>query len=289
MINALTVDVEDYFQVTAFERYIRNEDWDNYPLRVVDNTFKILDMLDEFSVKSTFFVLGWVAERCPTLIKEIQNRGHEIACHGYIHKPVYNVDPENFRRDIRRAKKVTEDICGKKIIGFRAPSFSIIKESIWAFDILIEEGFLYDSSIFPIVHDIYGIPDAHRFPHEISRTSGLIKEFPISTFQIKIANFDYRIPIAGGGYIRLFPLWLIKKAIFHINIKEKQPVVLYFHSWEIDPEQPRIKSSMKSRFRHYTNLDKTMKKLNNLLSSFKFAPMGEVLGINREFEGCFKQ
>ena len=153
MLNALTIDVEDYFHVTAFERYIRSEDWDSYSLRVVDNTERILDILDGFSVKATFFILGWVAERRPLLVKEIERRGHEIACHGYGHKLVYNIGPEGFRNDIRRSKKLLEDICGAQINGYRAPSYSITKDSLWAFDILVEEGFLYDSSIFPIVLD----------------------------------------------------------------------------------------------------------------------------------------
>jgi polysaccharide deacetylase family protein (PEP-CTERM system associated) len=279
MINALTIDVEDYFHVTAFEKYIRTEDWDNYPLRVVDNTLKILDILDERSVKATFFVLGWVAKRCPSLVKEIQKRGHEIACHGYGHELIYRIGPENFRRDIRKARMLLEDISGKKINGYRAPSYSITKKSLWAFDILIEEGFTYDSSIFPVAHDIYGISDANRFPHEINRPSGVIKEFPLSTLKFRISNFEFRIPIAGGGYLRLFPVWLIRRAINYINNCEGQPVVLYLHPWEIDPEQPRVRAGFKSRFRHYVNLDKTVGKVENLLSLFDFVLMRKVLGV----------
>ena len=279
MLNALTIDVEDYFHVTAFERYIRSEDWDSYSLRVVDNTERILDILDGFSVKATFFILGWVAERRPLLVKEIERRGHEIACHGYGHKLVYNIGPEGFRNDIRRSKKLLEDICGAQINGYRAPSYSITKDSLWAFDILVEEGILYDSSIFPIVHDIYGVPHAKRFPHEIISKSGSLKEFPMSTIEIKLAKNKICIPIAGGGYLRLFPAWFIKKAIESINKSEGQPAVLYFHPWEIDHAQPRIKAGFKSTFRHYLNIKKTAGRLINLLSSFEFAPMGEVLGI----------
>lgn len=277
MLNALTIDVEDYFHVTAFERYIRTEDWDHYPLRVVDNTLRILDLLDEFSVKATFFILGWVAEKSPYLVKEIQQRGHEIACHGYGHRLIYNIGPENFRKDLRKSKMLLEDICGNEINGYRATSYSITKDSLWALDILIEEGFLYDSSIFPVLHDVYGMPNAYRFPHEIRRPTGIIKEFPMSTLEIKKFNIRYRIPIAGGGYLRLFPVYFIKKAISHINKKEGQPVVIYFHPWEIDPEQPRIKAGLKTRFRHYLNLDKTIGKIRELLQSFHFVPMKDVI------------
>ncbi|MEE9213988.1 MAG: XrtA system polysaccharide deacetylase [Thermodesulfobacteriota bacterium] len=280
MINALTIDVEDYFHVTAFEKYVKCEDWDVYPSRVENNTLKILEMLDEFSVKATFFILGWVAERCPSVVKEIQKRGHEIACHGYKHKLLYHIGPKNFRKDIRMAKMLLEDICGKEINGYRAPSCSITEESMWALDILIEEGFTYDSSIFPILHDIYGIPNARRFPHEINRPSGVIKEFPMSTLEFRISDFGFRIPISGGGYLRLFPVCLIRKAINHINKSEGQPAVIYFHPWEIDHEQPRIRAGIRSRFRHYINLDKTVGKVKHLLSSFKFAPVGQVLGID---------
>jgi polysaccharide deacetylase family protein (PEP-CTERM system associated) len=282
MLNALTIDVEDYFHVAAFDRDIKKDDWENYPLRVVDNTLKILDMLDEFSVKATFFVLGWVAERSPSLIKEIQRRGHEIACHGYAHKIIYQSGPEDFRADIRRSRLLLEDICGKKINGYRAPSCSITKDSIWALDIIIEEGFIYDSSIFPINHDIYGIPDANRFPHDICRSSGVIKEFPLSTIKFRIANFEFRLPVSGGGYLRLFPAWLIRRAFNHINKKEKKPAVIYIHPWEIDQEQPKIRAGFKSSFRHYHNLDKTAKRVKYMLSSFKFAPMEQVLRLDEK-------
>lgn len=282
MINALTIDVEDYFHVTAFEKYVKYEDWDIYPSRVKTNTLKILNMLEEFSVKATFFILGWVAEKHPSIIKEIQRSGHEIACHGYNHELIYNITPESFRQDIKKAKMLLEDICGEKVNCYRAPSYSITEESLWALDILIEEGFTHDSSIFPVHHDIYGIPNARRFPHEIKRPSGVIKEFPISTLEFRISNFRFRIPISGGGYLRLFPVWLIKRAINYVNEHEKQPVILYFHPWEIDPEQPRINAGIKSRFRHYINLDKTAGKAKHLLSSFKFAPISQVLKTNKK-------
>ncbi|MEW5746926.1 MAG: XrtA system polysaccharide deacetylase [Nitrospirota bacterium] len=277
MINALTIDVEDYFHVTAFEKYVKAEEWPQYPFRVSDNTMRILDMLDEFRVKATFFVLAWVAERDPALVKEIRKRGHDIACHGYAHELVYRIGPDRFRDDIRRARRILEDLCGAAVNGYRAPSYSITKASLWAFDILIEEGFTYDSSVFPIVHDIYGIPDAQRFPHAIERPAGVIKEFPMSTIQIRISGGEYRVPISGGGYLRLFPVGLIRRAIQHINRVERQPAVLYFHPWEIDPAQPRIEASFRSRFRHYLNLDKTAGKVRDLLQGLTFGPMRSIL------------
>lgn len=279
MINALTIDVEDYFQVTAFANYIKVKDWDMYPSRVLDNTIKILDILDTFSVKATFFVLGWIANKFPSLVKEIHDRGHEIASHGYEHQLIYIIGPEKFKDDIRRSKKLLEDICGEKIVGYRAPSYSITEKSLWALDILIEEGFLYDSSIFPVAHDIYGIPYADRFSHDIQRPSGIIKELPLSTIEIRCLGFKYRIPVAGGGYLRLFPLWFTKKTINALNIKEQQPAVLYFHPWEIDFKQPRINAGIKSRIRHYVNLSKTEGRIKDILSSFKFAPMRNILEI----------
>ena len=199
MLNAVSIDVEDYFHVSAFERYIRREDWDNYSLRVEGNTKKILDLLDKFSVKATFFILGWVAERRPLVVKEIHERGHEIACHGYGHQLIYRIGHVNFRQDVKKAKSLIEDICGVAVTGFRAPSNSITKKSLWALDILIEEGFTYDSSIYPVLHDIYGMVDACRFPNQIHRPSAVIIEIPHTTLQNKMAHIKYNLPIAGGG------------------------------------------------------------------------------------------
>lgn len=277
MFNALTIDVEDYFQVNAFAGYIRPYQWDTYPLRVDGNTRRILDILDSFSFKATFFVLGWVAERLPALTQEIQRRGHEIACHGYGHELVYTIGPERFRADIRRAKMLLEDQSGVPVNGYRAPSYSITKRSLWALDILVEEGFTYDSSIFPVMHDTYGIPDAERFPHIRHTGAGLLVEFPLTTMSLHLGSKEIRLPIAGGGYLRLLPAELIAWGITRINTREKQPAVLYFHPWEIDPDQPRIQASMKSRFRHYLNLDRTEKKLQHLFGNISFAPMQVVL------------
>ncbi len=279
MLNALTIDVEDYFQVNAFARQVRYDDWDSFPLRVDANTMRILDLLDEFDIRATFFILGWVAERRPCLVKEIHRRGHEVACHGYGHQLIFSIGSEAFRKDIRRAKQIVEDQCGVAVKGYRAPSYSITRKSLWALDILVEEGFSYDSSIFPIVHDTYGIPGGERFPHEISTGSGKLTEFPISTLPITIGNWHWRFPIAGGGYLRLFnALWIVK-AINYINTKESQPAVVYFHPWEIDPDQPRIRAGLKSRFRHYVNLERMESKVKCLLHNLQFCRVRDVLGL----------
>ncbi len=278
MRNALTVDVEDYFQVAAFRNDIRVEDWEHYPLRVVDNTHRVLDLFDRYGVKATFFILGWVAMRRPELVGEIRRRGHEIASHGFGHQLIYDIGPERFRDDVRRSKALLEDLCGEAVHGYRAPSYSITARNLWALDILIEEGFTYDSSIFPIHHDLYGIPGAERFPHLIRRPAGTIREFPISTLQLEVGGrMSFRLPVGGGGYLRLFPVSLMRYAFHHINCKEHQPAVLYFHPWEIDPGQPRIPSGWKSRFRHYVNLETTFGKLDALMGNLQFVTMKEVL------------
>ncbi len=278
MRNALTIDVEDYFQVNAFAGIIRQDQWDSYPLRVDGNTRRILDILDSCSITATFFILGWVAERLPALTKEIHRRGHEIACHGYAHELIYAIGPERFRADIRRSKKLLEDQCGVPVNGYRAPSYSITKQSLWALDILVEEGFNYDSSIFPVMHDTYGIPDAQRFPHILETAAGPLVEFPLTTLPLRFGRKEVRLPIAGGGYLRLFPARLLTWGIKRINETEKQPAVLYFHPWEIDPDQPRIKEAgLKSRFRHYLNLDKTEGKLRHIYSEIQFTSMHNVL------------
>jgi polysaccharide deacetylase family protein (PEP-CTERM system associated) len=276
-INCLTVDVEDYFQVNAFAPYIPRESWDSYPLRVDTNTRRILDLFDEYGVKATFFVLGWVAKRLPNLAREIHQRGHEIACHGYHHELIYVIGPDHFREDIRTAKKLLEDQTGIRIFGYRAPSYSITRRSLWALPILVEEGFVYDSSIFPVHHDTYGIPGAERFPHTLTTEAGPLREFPLTTMPLGCGRWRTYLPIAGGGYLRLLPTALILRGMAAINRNEKQPAVLYFHPWEIDPDQPRIKAGMKSTFRHYVNLGRTVKKLRYLLSHLRFSTMARVL------------
>lgn len=275
--NCLTIDVEDYFQVNAFVGHVRHEQWESFPLRVEQNTLKILDLLDRYHIKATFFVLGWVAEHVPSLARAIHQRGHEIACHGYSHELVYSIGPERFRNDIRRSKMLLEDQIGEQIKGYRAPSYSITNYSIWALEILVEEGFRYDSSIFPILHDTYGIPDAQRFPHTIDTAAGPLTEFPLTTLSLNLGWKKLHLPIAGGGYLRLLPAGLIRWGIASINNREQHPAVLYFHPWEIDPDQPRIKARLKSRFRHYLNLSRTESKLVYLFENLKFEPMRETL------------
>jgi polysaccharide deacetylase family protein (PEP-CTERM system associated) len=277
MLNALTIDVEDYFQVNAFANHVRRDEWDRYPLRVEGNTLRILDMLDQFAIKATFFVLVWVAERLPSLVREIHARGHEVACHGYGHELIYSIGPERFRTDIHKAKGILEGICGERVNGYRAPSYSITRRSLWALDILIEEGFSYDSSIFPVRHDTYGIPDAERFPHRLQTSAGSLVEFPLTTLPFQLGWKQMRLPIAGGGYLRLLPVGIIHRGIAAINRRERQPAVLYFHPWEIDPAQPRIQAGLKSRFRHYLNLHRTEGKLEFLFERLAFAPMKAVL------------
>lgn len=273
MLNALSVDVEDYYQVSAFESVVRFEDWGRRESRVERNTYRILDLLDKFHAKATFFVLGWVAEHNPALVQIISKRGHEIASHGYAHRLIYTQTQAQFREETRRAKKTVEDIIGQSIIGYRAASYSITAESLWALDILAEEGFQYDSSIFPIRHDRYGIPGHERFFHVLNGNGHLpIAEVPLSTLRIAGLN----IPVAGGGYFRLLPYAMTHLALLYLNRQEGQPAVVYFHPWEIDLDQPRIQAGWISRFRHYTNLARMEGKLRRLLANFSFAPIREV-------------
>lgn len=271
--NALTVDVEDYFHVSAFAKSINQTDWDNLPLRVEKNTQRLLDLFDEVQVKATFFVLGWVADRNRTLIQEIAARGHEVACHGYSHQLVYNQTPELFREETIRSKNLLEDIIQAPVRGYRAASYSITKDSLWALDILAEAGFEYDSSIFPVRHDRYGIPDAKEIPHVLKTPQGhSLVEFPLSAAKI----FKYKLPVAGGGYFRLYPYVLTKAGLSQINHRQ-QPFIFYLHPWEIDPDQPRIDASWFSRFRHYNNLDKCESRLRRLLLDFEFGTVWNVL------------
>ena len=282
--NALTVDVEDYFQVSAFENVIARRDWDGLDSRVEANTLRVLELLGAHGLTGTFFILGWVARRHPGLVKAIAANGHEIACHGYAHQRILHQTRHSFRRDVAMAKSLLEDITGIQVRGYRAPSYSITRSTLWALDILIEEGFSYDSSIFPVVHDLYGIPGAPPHPHRISCPAGEILEFPPTTLRLSLFGRTLAVPIAGGGYLRLFPGWFLHWALKRVNRAEGQPVALYFHPWEIDPGQPRIKACLKSRFRHYLNLDKTECRLRRLFERMEFAPMGSVLEALGMFE-----
>jgi len=271
--NALTVDVEDYFQVSAFAKSINHSDWELHPLRVEKNTQRLLDLFDEAGVRATFFILGWVAERVPQLVREIVERGHEIASHGYSHQLVYNQTPEVFRSETLLSKKLLEDIAQVPVKGYRAASYSITKKSLWALDILAEAGFEYDSSIFPVRHDRYGIPDAEEVPHYLATPAGHpLVEFPLST-----ASFiGYKLPVAGGGYFRLYPYWLTRTGLRQVNNRGR-PFVFYLHPWEIDPEQPRIDAGAFSKFRHYNNLDKCEDRLTRLMVDFSFSTCHQVL------------
>jgi polysaccharide deacetylase family protein (PEP-CTERM system associated) len=274
MINALTFDIEDYYQVEAFKAFIKFEEWPQYPSRVVDNTKKITDILNERNVKATFFILGWTAERFPNMVKQIADDGHEIATHGYAHQMIYTQSRTAFEEDLVRSIETLEHISGKKIIGYRAPTYSIIEESFWAFDILIRHNLLYDSSIFPIVHDRYGVPDGERFPHTIKRANGqTIIEFPLSTLRF----WKWNLPIAGGGYLRLIPYQFLKCALYHLN-RQKKPGIIYLHPWEFDPDQPRFSNiPLTTKFRHYCNLRSTATKLRNLIRDFEFASIRDIL------------
>ena len=273
MQNVMSVDVEDYFQVSALAPTVQNQ-WDDYPLRVRNNTMRLIELFDRAGLKATFFCLGWVADRDPDLIREIHNAGHEIASHGYSHQLVYNQTPEVFREETIRSKKLLEDIIGQAVLGYRAASYSITNKSLWALDILVDAGFVYDSSIFPIRHDRYGIPDAKTIPHELETPNGSkLVEFPLTTRRIGSMN----IPVAGGGYFRLYPYFLTRHFLKGVNRKQNEQFVFYLHPWEVDPEQPRIKAGLLSRFRHYNNLDKCESRLEKLVSDFQFTTMRDVL------------
>lgn len=266
----MTIDVEDYFHVSAFADALDRANWPKFESRVERNTHRLLDMFDEHSTRCTFFVLGWVAERAPELIRELHRRGHEVACHGLTHELVYKQTPAIFRDETHRSKAMLEDITGAAVLGYRAASYSITRSSFWALDILDDLGFVYDSSIFPIHHDLYGVPDAPREPHKVGAGRRLL-EVPLTT--VRFAG--QRLPCAGGGYFRLLPYGLFRWGLQQVN-REGMPAVFYMHPWEIDPGQPRIKASLKSRFRHYTNLARTEGRLKSLLQEFRWDRMDRI-------------
>jgi polysaccharide deacetylase family protein (PEP-CTERM system associated) len=314
IVNAMTVDVEDYFQVSAFERVVARDRWPEYESRVAANTDRLLGIFAEFGVRATFFVLGWAAERDGSIVRRIGDAGHEVASHGYGHRLVYDQTPETFREDVRRARRVLQDLSGQPVNGYRAPSFSITERSLWALDVLVEEGYTYDTSIFPIRHDRYGIPGAPRHPFwvGVGRGSGAGRPFPpppavdsrglrrglaealrakagrvasdneaglleIPASTIRIAGLN--LPVAGGGYFRLLPYWWTRFGIRRLNEVEGKPAVFYMHPWELDPDQPRLAGSALSRFRHYRNLSRTEARLRRLLSDVRFGTISSaVLG-----------
>ncbi|RVT87737.1 DUF3473 domain-containing protein [Inhella crocodyli] len=268
--NAMSIDVEDYFQVSALAPYIPRADWDRRECRAEANVRRILAMLDEAGVKATFFTLGWIAERHPQLVKDIVAAGHELASHGYGHERASDLDRAAFTQDVRRAKALLEDLGGVAVQGYRAPSFSIGAQNLWAFDVLQEAGYRYSSSVYPIAHDHYGMPDSPRFAYPVR--DGLI-EVPVTTNRIGGRN----LPSSGGGYFRLLPYGVSRWLIRRVNEVDAQSAVFYFHPWEIDPDQPRVPGvDAKSRFRHYVNLSRTEGRIRRLLGDFAWGRMDEI-------------
>jgi polysaccharide deacetylase family protein (PEP-CTERM system associated) len=277
LVNALTIDVEDYFHVTAFTGDIDRSRWSSLESRVEGNTSRLREIFARHGVRATFFVLGWVADRYPNIVRELHAAGHEIACHGWSHEVVYRQTPAVFREETIRAKALLEDLIGAPVRGYRAATYSIVRETTWALDILADLGFEYDSSIFPVRHDFYGIPDAPRVPHRVA--SGRLLEVPLTTVTIA----GQRLPCGGGGYFRLLPYSLFKWALRRVNERDRMPAIFYSHPWEIDPDQPRIEgASLKSRFRHYINLEHTEARLHRLLADFRWGRMDEVFGLSQK-------
>ena len=281
VLNAFSVDVEDYFQVSAFEKHIPRNHWDRCESRVVANTHRVLQLLDRHDVKATFFVLGWVGERYPQLVRDIHACGHEIGAHGYWHRLIYQQTPEEFRADLRRSRDVLQEAIGQPVTAHRAASFSITNRSLWALEILVEEGFQVDSSVFPIHHDRYGIPGAEPRLHRLTTPAGPLWEFPPSVARFGCMN----LPVGGGGYLRLYPLPWTVYCLRRINRAQRQPFLCYVHPWELDPGQPRIRASRLSRFRHYVNLSRNERKLDALLQSFRFGRLRDVIDLQPARDG----
>lgn len=271
MLNALSVDVEDYFHVEAFADTIHYDEWSSFDIRVARNVARILDLFEKYNARATFFMLGWVAEKLPHLSRQIALYGHEIGCHGYAHRRLHTQTPRQFREDLRKATLILMDQVQRPVTCYRAPSFSVVKKTMWALDILAEEGYVFDSSIFPVRHDLYGVPDAERFPHWQTTSDGqLIFEFPPSTLRSGKNNWG----VAGGGYLRLIPYGPTRWAIRRLNELERQPAMVYFHPWEIDPDQPVIEGAgLRSKLRHYTNLKTMVGKIEHLLQDFQFGTL----------------
>lgn len=268
--NAFTIDVEDYFQVSALAQHFPRETWGSVPCRVERNVERILELLEAHSASGTFFTLGWIAERYPQLVRSIVDAGHEIASHGYAHERASALTPEAFSADITLAKAVLEDITGHAVTGYRAPSFSIGKGNLWAHDCIAEAGYVYSSSVYPVKHDHYGIPDAPRFPWRLA--NGLV-EIPVTTMRLLGRNW----PAGGGGYFRLLPYELSRMQIEHVNRSDGRPAIFYFHPWEIDPDQPRVReATAKTRFRHYVNLARTHSRIDRLLGDFAWGRADQV-------------
>lgn len=285
VLNAFTVDVEDYYQVSAFADRVRTSDWPVYESRVVANTHNVLRLLARHSVRGTFFILGWVADHFPKLVRDISYDGHELGCHSYWHRLVYDQNPEQFRSDLQQAREAIASAAGTEVTAYRAPSFSMTSQSLWALDVLIEEGFTLDSSIFPVRHDRYGFPGANRFLHRLDRPSGTLTEFPPSTLRVGRTN----LPVAGGGYFRLLPLAITRQAIRRTNLRHGEPFMFYIHPWELDPDQPRLPGRVRSRLRHYQNLASTERKLDNLLAHVRFGTVSDAVAAHAaDTATCFQ-
>jgi polysaccharide deacetylase family protein (PEP-CTERM system associated) len=273
MKNALTIDLEDYYQVSAFSAEAPPTNWGSYTSRVEKNTAKLLSLLGSADCRATFFTLGWIAQRYPDLIRQIADQGHEIACHSHLHRLVYSLTPEEFRDDTRTAKMILEDASGSLVQGYRAPSFSITRDSSWAFEVLAELGFTYDSSIFPVQHPSYGVPSAPRFPFKVQTCCGSVVEFPMSTLMLA----GRRAPFGGGAYFRLLPYWYTKWGIDLLNRSEGHPACIYIHPWEFDTDQPRLNGHLSAKLRHYLGLRGNEAKLRRLLADFQFVPLSELV------------
>ena len=273
--HIFTVDVEEYFQVSAFERLVSRADWEALPSRVERSTDMLLDLLARRGMTGTFFTLGWIADKHPAVVRRIADAGHEVASHGWWHRRVTSLTHEEFRRDVRSSKEILEDVSGQPVFGFRAPSFSITPGTEWAFDILLEEGYRYDSSLFPIQRPGYGYPSAPPIPHLIQQPAGTLYELPMAT--VRYAGL--RIPAAGGAYFRHFPYALVRRA-FREHTASGIPALFYIHPWEVDPDQPRLRASWLTRVRHYGGLRKTLPRLERLLSEFRFTSAVDSLGLS---------
>ncbi len=272
-VNAMSVDVEDYFQVSAFEPHVSRDEWEDWPLRVRDNTVRLLELFEQKGARATFFTLGWIAEKEPALVRDIVAAGHEVASHGWSHRRVTSQKPDEFRADVRRTRLLLEDIAGQPVVGYRAASYSVTLDTLWALDILGEEGYRYSSSICPIRHDHYGIPEFPRFACRLAEDG--ILEVPVTTTVVAGRN----IPCGGGGWFRLAPYAYSRWALRRVN-RECQPAVFYLHPWEIDPGQPRVEGlSARTRFRHYLNLRLTQPRLERLLDDFRWDRMDRVFNV----------
>jgi polysaccharide deacetylase family protein (PEP-CTERM system associated) len=277
IVNAFSIDVEDWFQVAAFASYIDRKDWDSLECRVERNVDVLLETLDKHQVKATFFTLGWIAERYPAMVGRIVAGGHELASHGYGHHMVGELGPQLFREDVVKAKAILESLAGCEVIGYRAPSFSVGRDTLWALDILAETGHSYSSSIYPIKHDLYGMPDAPRFAHQ---RSGLL-EIPATSIRLGDRNY----PASGGGYFRLLPYPVSRWSVQRVNRADRQAAVFYCHPWEIDPGQPRMnQASNKSRFRHYVNQTRMLGKIDRLLGDFRWGTVAQVILPNSDLQ-----